>query len=131
MEISLRPGLICEKTDIVTHNNTAKKYASGLVDVYATPAMVALMENASFSCVDQYLPEGWLTVGTYVDVKHLAATPIGMKVKARAELVLVEGRRLEFKVEAFDEKEKIGEGMHGRYIINLDRFMSKAEEKRE
>jgi predicted thioesterase len=66
-----------------------------------------------------------------VDVKHLAATPMGMKVTAKVELVLVEGKRLEFKVEAFDEKEKIGEGTHGRYIINQDKFISKAEEKVE
>jgi len=129
MEITLKPGITCEKTETVTEKNTALEYGSGTVDVYATPAMVALMENASFSCVDPHLPAGHLTVGTFVDVKHLAATPIGMKVRARAELVLVQGKRLEFKIEAFDEKEKIGEGTHGRYIINQEKFMAKAEEK--
>ncbi|PKM89091.1 MAG: thioesterase [Firmicutes bacterium HGW-Firmicutes-12] len=129
MEISLKPGMTCEKTEIVTENNTAIKYGSGSVNVYATPAMVGLMENASFSCVDLHLPAGYLTVGTFVDVKHLTATPVGMKVTAKVELVLVEGKRLEFKVEAYDEKEKIGEGTHGRYIINQNKFMSKTEEK--
>jgi predicted thioesterase len=131
MEISLKPGMTCEKTEIVTENNIARKYGSGSVNVYATPAMVGLMENASFSCVDPHLPKGHVTVGTFVDVKHLAATPVGMKVTAKVELVLVAGKRLEFKVEAFDEKEKIGEGTHGRYIINQDKFISKAEEKVE
>lgn len=129
MEFAIKPGMTCEKTETVTENNTALLCGSGTIDVYATPAMVALMENASHSCVDPHLPFGYITVGMFVDVKHLVATPIGMKVRAKAELVVVDGKRLEFKIEAFDEKEKIGEGTHGRYIVNQEKFMAKTEEK--
>lgn len=130
METVLKPGMVYEKTETVSEKNIASTYQSGLVDVYATPAMVALMENVSLNCVDPYLPDGWLTVGTSLDVKHFAATPLGMTVRAKAELLLVEGRNLTFKVEVYDEKEKIGEGTHGRFIINRDRFMARVAEKK-
>lgn len=130
MEFALKPGLIGEKTDTVRNDNLATSYGSGGAAVYATPAMVGLLENAALSGVDPLLPEGWCTVGTHLDVKHLAATPPGMTVRARAELLSVEGRKLIFKVEAFDEKEKIGEGTHERYIIELAKFLAKIESKK-
>lgn len=129
MEINLKPGLIGEREDLVTNKNTAMAYGSGGVAVYATPAMIGLMENASLSAVDSVLPEGMATVGTELNVKHLAATPVGMIVRAKAELVEVDGRRLVFKVEAFDNQEKVGEGTHERYIINLAKFLAKCEDK--
>lgn len=129
MEKKISLGLTAEKEDMVNEHNTAIAYGSGGVMVYATPAMVGLMENAALSCVDPLLDEGMATVGTYVNIKHLAATPIGMKVTAKAKLVAINGRSLEFQVEAYDEKEKIGEGMHGRYMINLAKFLSKVQQK--
>lgn len=130
MDYNVKPGLTGEQEDLVTDKNTAKAYGSGGVSVYATPAMIGLMEKASLTAVDPVLPGGMATVGTELNVKHMAATPVGMKVKAVAHLVLVEGKRLLFKVEAFDEKEKIGEGTHERYIINLAKFLARSEEKK-
>lgn len=95
----------------------------------ANPVMIALMENAARSLVDSKLDQGQLSVGVNVNVSHLAATPVGMRVTARAELVAVNGHRLMFKVEAHDEREKIGEGTHIRAIINLDRFTARLAAK--
>lgn len=129
MEINLKPGMIGEKKDLVTPDNTAMSYGSGGVSVYATPAMIGLMENAALTAVDPFLPEGMATVGTHLDVKHLAATPLGLTVTARAKLLEVDGRRLVFEVEAFDEKEIVGRGTHERYIINLAKFLASVEKK--
>ena len=125
----LKPGLAAEKHDTVTDDNTAASLGSGGIAVYATPAMIALMEGAALSAVDA-LPQGWSTVGTELNVKHLSATPTGMKVYARAELLNIDGRALSFKVEAFDEAGKIGEGSHGRFIIEVEKFLAKAESKK-
>jgi fluoroacetyl-CoA thioesterase len=116
---------------VVQEKDTASAYGSGGVDVFATPAMVAIMENAAVRSIDNHLPKGMTTVGTHIDVKHLAATPIGMKVRAEAELIEVNGKKLKFKVEAFDEKGVIGEGSHNRYIIDLEKFMGLARDKKE
>lgn len=129
--MELRVGLKGEARDRVTEENTAIRYGSGSVAVYATPAMIGLMEKASLSSVDPLLPEGQATVGTRLDVRHLAATPLGFEVVARAELVEVDGRRLVFRVEAFDDREKIGEGLHERYVITLEKFLRKAEDKKQ
>lgn len=130
MDMNVKVGLVGEREDLVSDQNTAMAYGSGGVAVYATPAMIGLMENASLTAVDPILPEGMATVGTELSIKHLAATPVGMKVRARAVLEEVDGKRLLFKVEAFDEKEKIGEGTHERYIINLAKFLAKNAEKK-
>ena len=129
MEYNLQPGMTAEKSEQVTDNNTAIKYGSGGVAVYATPAMIGLMEGTCLAAVDPHLPEGMATVGTQLEVKHLAATPVGMTVKATATLTAVAGKKLTFTMEAFDDKEKIGEGTHQRYIIDLAKFLQKAAEK--
>ncbi len=115
-----------EAAKTVTEDDTAVKFGSGGVKVFATPMMIALMENAALNAVDPHLGEDFATVGLSLNVKHMAATPVGMKVTARAELISIEGKKLTFKVEAYDEQEKIGEGIHERYIITLSRFLEKA-----
>ncbi|MCK8817661.1 thioesterase family protein [Natroniella sulfidigena] len=125
----IKPGLSGTASTKVTDLNTAKEYNSGKVDVYATPAMIALMEQAATKAVEDYLPVGKATVGTNVEVKHLTATPLEMKVTAKAELIEVDGRKLIFKVEAEDEVEKIGAGRHERFIIDLDKFHQRAQKK--
>lgn len=127
--INLKTGLRCEKTETVTHENTALAWGSGGLPVYATPAMAALMEMASAAAVAAELPKGFSTVGTELNIKHLAATPPGMEVRAVAELIKTEGRRLLFRVEAFDGAGKIGEGVHGRFIVEDERFMQKAAKR--
>ena len=131
MEFKLHKGLNAKIETIVTQKDTAISFGSGGVAVYATPMMIGLMENAALSAVDLHLPKGYATVGTHLDVRHLAATPVGMKVYAVAELIEIDGKRLVFKVEAYDKKEKIGEGYHERYIINLEKFIAKARDKGE
>lgn len=130
MDYPLHPGMKSEKSEQVTADNTAIKYGSGGVDVYATPAMVGLMEGTCLAAVDPFLPEGLATVGTSLDIKHLAATPVGMQVRATAELIEIVGKRLVFAVEAFDEQDKIGSGIHERYIIDLAKFLQKNEAKK-
>ena len=126
----LKPGLKAVKTDTVTDSNTASVWGSGGLPVYATPAMIALMEGAALSAAEPLLPPEWTTVGTELNVKHLSATPKGMKVSAKAELLAVEGRALSFRVEAFDESGKIGEGAHNRFIVDKEKFMAKTEGKK-
>ena len=130
MEFNLTVGMTAEKQEQVTPENTAMRYGSGSAAVYATPAMVGLMEGTCLAAVDPHLPEGMATVGIRLDVRHLAATPIGLGVRATAELIEVSGKRLTFKMEAFDDKEKIGEGIHERYIIDVKKFMEKAQSKK-
>jgi fluoroacetyl-CoA thioesterase len=124
-----RPGLVGETRVMVDATNLASSFGANAVDVYATPALVALIENAAIKAVDHLLPSGSGTVGTHLDLRHLAATPPGLEVWARAELVEVEGRRLKFKVEAFDPSEKIGEGTHERFIVDLGRLIARAQAK--
>ena len=126
---NLRVPMHGEARTKVTGDNTALKFGSGSVDVFGTPAMIALMEEASINTVDKKLPEGFVTVGIELSIKHIAATPKGMNITASAELLEIDGKRLVFKVEAFDEVEKIGEGTHQRYIIELDKFKSRAQSK--
>ena len=125
----IKVGITGEAKDQVTDNNIAKTLRSGELKVYATPAMVALMEEAAYKSVQDELEEGKGTVGTEMNVKHLASTPIGMEVTAKAELVEVDRRRLVFKVEAFDERGKIGEGIHERFIIDNEKFQEKTDNK--
>ena len=123
--MALTPGLTGEATTIVVHENTAASVGAGGVEVFGTPMMIALMENAAWRAVANSLEEGDVTVGTVVNVRHLAATPLGQHVRATAELIVIDGRRLAFNVEAYDEKRKIGEGQHERVIINVSHFRNK------
>lgn len=115
--------------DVATDEKLAQNVGSGLVKVYATAMMIALMEKAAVLSVQPYLEEGQGTVGTLVNVSHCAATPRGMKIRAESELVEIDRRRLVFKVAAYDECGLIGEGMHERFIIDNDRFQSKTDAK--
>lgn len=126
---SLKPGLSAKVEIIVSETNTAAHLGSGSIAVYATPALVALMENAAVRALEGHLPDGQTTVGGQIDVRHLAATPVGMKVHARAELLEESGRKLTFKVQAWDEEKLIGEAKHIRYIVDEDKFMRKVKEK--
>ena len=113
----------------VVRENTAAAVGSGMLEVFATPMMIALMEKTACESAAPYLEEGSGTVGTELNVKHVAATPIGMQVTCETELVEVDGRRLVFHVKASDEAGLIGEGTHERFIINNEKFQSKANGK--
>ena len=126
---SLRPGLVGEATTTVRVGNTANEVVTGAVPMFSTPSMVGLMEHASWNAIAEHLSDGETSVGTVVDVKHLAASPIGLDVTARAEVVEVDGRRVRFRVEAHDPSETIGEGWHERFIVDLDRFLGRANQK--
>jgi len=121
----MAPGLTGERTLIVEETHTAKHLGSGGLSVYATPMMVLHMEEAAHSAVAPLLPPGSSTVGASLEIRHLAPTAVGSRVTARAELVKVDGRMLTFKVEAFDEAGKIGEGAHVRAVIDIERFSAK------
>jgi predicted thioesterase len=125
----VKPGLKAEITLIVEEKYTASAVGSGGLSVLSTPWMIGLMEMAALSAVQPLLPEGWPPVGTELNVTHLAATVAGVKVRGEAELVETDGRRLVFKVEALDETGKIGEGTHGRFIVENERFVQKARER--
>jgi len=123
--MALTLGMKGEATTTVVHENTAASVGAGGVEVFGTPMMIALMENAAWRAVADALEPGNVTVGTVVNVRHLGATPLGQQVRAVAELVEINGRRLLFNVEAYDERQKIGEGQHERAIVHLDRFLSR------
>ncbi len=125
----LKPGLVGEATLVVEEKHTARHLGSGGVNVLATPIMIALMEEAGRNAVEPLLEPGQLTVGASLEVKHLAPTPMGMQVTARAELLKVDGRLLTFHVEAHDEREQVGEGAHVRAIINLAKFLARVQAK--
>ncbi len=127
MELNI--GLKGRAETVVTQENTAQAVGSGLVPVFATPYMIALMENAAVNAVQDALAPDEGTVGTRLDVTHDAATPIGLKVWAEAELTAVEGRKLTFAVSAFDEREKIGGGTHQRFVIKPEKFLAKVQAK--
>lgn len=125
LEFNFNKGLKFAVEQIVSSSDTASSYGSGNLDVYATPAMTSLMENAAMNCVQKDLPHGFTTVGIDISVKHIKATPVGVKVRAEALLEKAEGKKLFFKLEAYDDLGKIGEGIHIRYIVNSEEFMKK------
>lgn len=114
---------------IVEEKHTAAAFGSGNILVFSTPMMIGLMENAALNCAQKGLEPVESTVGTFVNVKHIAATPVGQKVTATAELIEINDKKLLFKVEAHDALEKIGEGTHGRYIIHAEKFLDKVNRK--
>ena len=127
----LETGIRNRKEEIVTKSNSANAVGSGLLEVYATPSMIALMEGCSHESVAPYLEEGCGTVGISLDIRHVAATPVGMKVFCETELIKIDGRILTFAVKAYDEKGLIGEGTHVRCIVFNERFQQKADAKLE
>ena len=131
MELSdkVKPGLAGTAEIVVGTRDTAPHVGSGKIGVLATPIMVNLMEAAALQAVEKFMPPGHQTVGTHLDVKHFAATPIGLRVIARAELVKVEGRTLTFRIWAEDEHEPIGDGVHERLVINVEHFDVRMQKK--
>lgn len=126
---NLKTGLRGAAVIKVDDSNTAMAYGSGSVNVLATPALIGLMEKAALSSVDPLLPEGYTTVGIKVDVEHIAATPVGGSVEARSELREIDGRRLVFTVEAFDDREQVGKGTHERFLVPTEKFLQRVAEK--
>lgn len=122
-------GLSSEVKQTVGEAETAAHLGSGSLAVFATPALVALMENAAVRALEGYLPSDQTTVGGQIDVRHLAATPVGSKVRAQAELVEVQGSKLTFRIQAWDEIELIGEATHVRFLIEEEPFMDKVKSK--
>ena len=125
----LEVGMKGRAETVVTDTNTAAAAGSGLVPVFATPYMIALMEGSAVNAVTPYMAEDEGTVGTFLNVTHDAATPVGMKVWAECELTEINGRALTFTVTAYDECGVIGKGTHGRFIIKTDRFLEKTNAK--
>lgn len=123
-------GAVGHAAAIVTPDNTAVTLGSGALPVYGTPALIALIEQAAVQSLQGHLPLGMTTLGTAMQVRHQAATPLGHNVQAEVTLVAVSGRRLEFRVAAFDEREKIAEGSHERFIVDAQRFMERMAAKR-
>jgi len=130
MDLSkLRPGLTGSAELLVGSEHTAPSIGSGVIPVLGTPVMINLMEAAALAAAEHLLPPGHQSLGIHLDVRHIAATPIGMRVRATAELTEVDGRTLTFRVEARDEKETIGDGTHQRVVVNVARFDQRVQAK--
>lgn len=125
----LAPGLTGQASVTVTADLTAAALGSGNVSVFSTPALVALMEGAAVAALEGHLADGQTSVGTRLDVRHLAATPVGMTVRAVATLTEVDGRRLVFVVEAHDDAEQVGAGTHERFVVDRARFEARVVAK--
>jgi fluoroacetyl-CoA thioesterase len=126
---TLTVGMTGSAELVVGEEHTAPRVGSGRVHVLATPVMINLMEAAALAAVEQHLPQGHQSLGTRLDVGHYAATPTGMRVRATAELAKIDGRTLEFRVEAHDERERIGDGTHTRVVVNVARFDQRVQAK--
>ena len=129
MSPQLKPGLIGRAELVVAEDHTAPRVGSGRVHVLATPVMINLIEAAALSAIELLLPAGYQSLGTLLDVRHIAATPVGLRVTATAEVVAVEGRLVRFRVEAHDEKERIGDGTHERVVVNVAKFDERVRRK--
>jgi predicted thioesterase len=126
---AIRPGLTGSAELIVAPEHTAAHVGSGQIAVLATPVMINLIEAAALAAIEHLLPEGYQSLGIHLDVEHTAATPVGLRVAAAAEVVAVEGRAVTFRVEARDEREAIGGGMHRRIVVNVARFDQRVQRK--
>lgn len=129
MEFQLKEGVEFTAEKTVDYKDTAKAFGSGLVEVFATPAMVAFMEFTAHSSISAMLPEGFSSVGIEIHTTHLKATPLGMRVNCHTKLTRVDGKKLYFKVSAYDEEGIIGDGIHVRYIIEVQKFMDRLLKK--
>jgi len=129
MSSPFQPGMSRELTIVSTQDDSARRFYPHLPDVFATPCLGGLMERVSAELINEHLNPGEQSVGVSMNLKHTAATPLGMKVRVRTEVTAVEGRKLTFKLEAFDEVEKIGEATHERFIIVADKFNARVAEK--
>jgi predicted thioesterase len=126
---TLAPGAVGSAQLTVAPEHTAPHVGSGKVPVLATPIVINLLEAAALAAVEHLLPEGHQSLGVRLDVRHFAATPVGMRVEAKAELIAVDGRMLKFRVSARDEREPISEGTHERVVVNVARFDRRMEAK--
>lgn len=125
----IQPGATGRAEMVVGTNDTAPRVGTGVIAVLATPVMINLMEEAALACVEHLLPDGSQSLGTRIDVTHIAATPIGMKVTATAKVLKVEGRQIRLAISARDEADLIGEGQHDRVVVNVARFEARIAEK--
>jgi predicted thioesterase len=126
---ALKPGLQGRADLLVGEEHTAPRVGSGRVHVLATPVMINLIEAAALDAVERLLPAGRQSLGTVLNVRHIAATPVGMRVSATAEVTAVEGRTIRFRVEARDERELIGDGTHERVVVNVAKFDERVQRK--
>ena len=126
----IEAGITGKRETVVTEELTARVMGSGELDVYATPAMIALMEETAYKSVSGNLEEGMGSVGTKMEVEHVSASPVGMKITCETKLIEADGRKLVFSVEAYDEKGLIGKGIHERFIVHNQKFQEKADAKR-
>lgn len=129
--MSITVGLKGKATTTSSHANSAKTAGSGTLDVFATPSMVALMEQAAQTSLAPFLGEDESSVGTALHISHSAATPLGLEIWAESEVTEVDGKRVEFTVTAYDKKGEIGKGTHQRFIINIPKFMARTQSKLE
>jgi len=129
VDFSLDIGLKGSADLLVGVEHTAPRVGSGRVPVLATPVMINVIEAAALAAVEHLLPAGYQSLGIHLDIRHFAATPVGMRIRAIAELVAVDGRTLAFRVEAHDEKETIGDGSHQRVVVNVARFDQRVQKK--
>src|SRR5687768_17715651 len=127
--MDLRPGLSGKADLVVGEEHTAPRVGSGKVHVLATPVMINLFEAAALAAIEHLLPQGYQSLGTHLDVRHIAATPVGMKVFATAEVMDIQGRTIVFKVTASDQNELIGDGMHERVMVNVAKFDARVQRK--
>lgn len=125
----LSVGLKGEAQILVGEEQTAPRVGSGRVRVLATPVMINMMEAAALDAIESLLPPAHQSLGTHLDVGHYAATPVGMTLRATAEVAKIEGRNVTFRVEAFDDKERIGDGTHTRVVVNVERFDARIQKK--
>jgi len=126
---ALKPGLTGHASIKVGDAQTAPEIGSGKVAVLATPVMINMMEGAALDAIERLLPEGHQSLGTHLNVGHYAATPVGMTLRATAVVTKVDGRNVEFSVEAFDDKERVGNGTHTRVVVNVARFDQRVQRK--
>jgi predicted thioesterase len=127
--VNIAPGLKGSATLLVAEEHTAPSIGSGKVRVLATPVMINLIEAAALAAIEHLLDAGYQSLGTRLDVRHIAATPVGMRVSAHAEVVRAEGRIVHFRVEARDERELIGDGTHERVVVNVSKFDARVQRK--